>query len=166
MICNVELCPNYLSGNVFVLAVVSPRQFSKNDNSGWNCWIFENCRWNRTASTETFTETGSRRNFAFNFTSYLSIALSKILSHSKTIKNGKKLLVFGENDSRRLSNFLQTHIFWNFDHISRIYSQINHRNILFPKVIIILIMTAQVLFFNVFSEKDTHLNAVESAWNW
>ena len=34
-------------------------------------------------------------------------------------------------------------------------------NIWFPKVIIILIMTAQVLFLNVFSKKDPHLNAVE-----
>ena len=32
MICNAELCPNYFSVNVFVLAVVFRRQFSKNDN--------------------------------------------------------------------------------------------------------------------------------------
>ena len=76
-------------------------------------------------------------------------------------KNAEKLLVFGENDSRRWSNFLQTHIFWNFDHISRIYNQINYRNIWFLKVIMILIMTTQVLFFNDFSEKDPHFNAVE-----
>ena len=69
--------------------------------------------------------------------------------------------VFGENDSFRLSNFLQTHIFWKFDHISRTYNQINYRNVWFPKVIIILIMTAQALFFNAFSEKDQHFNAVE-----
>ena len=75
--------------------------------------------------------------------------------------------VFGENDSRCLSNFLQTHIFWNFDHISRTYNQINYRNIWFAKVIIILIMTAQVLFFDVFfSEKDPHLNAVEFEKVW
>ena len=60
---------------------------------------------------ETFTESSLQRNFALHFTSYLSIALSKILAHSKTIKNAKKLLVFGENDSRRLSNYLQIHIF-------------------------------------------------------
>ena len=42
---------------------------------------------------------------------YISNVLSKILPHSKTIKNGKKLLVFGESDSRRLPNFLQIHIF-------------------------------------------------------
>ena len=95
-----------------------------------------------------------------HLTSYLFIALSKILPHSKT-KNAKKLSLFGENDSRRLSNFLQTHILWNFDHISRIYNQINYRNIWFAKVTIILIMTAQVLFFNVFSEKDPHLNVIE-----
>ena len=73
--------------------------------------------------------------------------------------------VFCENDSRRLSNFLQTHIFWNFDHICRIYNQINYRNIWFLKVIMILIMTAQAVFFNDFSEKDPHLNAVE-VWAW
>ena len=64
--------------------------------------------------------------------------------------------------TRRLSNFLQTHIFWNIDHISRNYNQINYKNIWFPKQIIILIMTAQVVFFNVFSEKDLHLNVVEN----
>ena len=69
--------------------------------------------------------------------------------------------VFGENDSRRLSNFLQTHIFWKFDHISRTYNQINYRNIWFAKVIIILIMTAQVLFSILFFEKEIHLNTVE-----
>ena len=61
--------------------------------------------------------------------SAVAIVLSKILPHSKTIKNAKKLSVFGENDSRCLSNFLQTRIFKNFDHISRIYNQINYGNI-------------------------------------
>ena len=71
--------------------------------------------------------------------------------------------VFGENDSHCLSNILKTHIFLKYDHISRTYNQINYRNVLFPKVIIILLMTAQVLFIDVFSEKDPHLNAVEHA---
>ena len=39
-----------------------------------------------------------------------------------------KLLVFRENDSRRLSDILQMHCFWNFDHISRIYNKINSMN--------------------------------------
>ena len=65
----------------------------------------------------------------------------------------KKLSIFGENDSRRLSYFLQTHIFWNFDHISRIYNQINYRNIWFPKVIITLIMRPQVLLSMFFFPK-------------
>ena len=97
--CNAKLRRNWISVNVFVLAVVFRRQFSK-----------------------AFTEIQLRRNFALQFTSYLSIALSKILPHSKIIKNAKKLSVFGENNSRCLSNFLQAHIFWNFDHISRIYN--------------------------------------------
>ena len=49
-----------------------------------------------------FTE---KRNFALHFTSYLSIALSKILPYSKTIKSAKKMSVFGKNASRRFSNF-------------------------------------------------------------
>ena len=110
---------------------------------------------------ETFTENWLQHNSALYFTTYLSIALSKILPHWKTIKNAKKLSVFDENDSHCLSNFLQTHTFWKFDHISRTYNQINYRNIWFPKVIRILIMTAQVLFFDIFSKKDPHLNVVE-----
>ena len=58
-----------------------------------------------------FTEKQLRRNFALHFIYYLSIVLSKIFPHSKAIKNAKKLSVFGKNDSRRLSNFLQAHIF-------------------------------------------------------
>ena len=57
--------------------------------------------------------------------------------------------------------FYRLHLFWIFDHISRIYNQIKYRNIWFEKVIIILIMTAQVLFFNVFFEKDLQINAIE-----
>ena len=61
------------------------------------------------------------------------------------------------HNSRRLSNFLQTNIFWNFDNVSRTYYQINYRNIWLPKAIIILIIIAQVLFFNVFFEKTRTL---------
>ena len=77
------------------------------------------------------------------------------------IKSHLILMILGENDSRRWSNFLQTHIFWNFGHISRIYNQINYSSIWFLKVIMILVMTTQVLFFNDFSEKDQNLNAVQ-----
>ena len=103
-------------------------------------------------------------NSALHITSYLSTALSKILPHSKTIKNAKKLSVFGENNSRRLSNFFQTHILWKFDHISRIYNQINYRNIWSTKVTAILLMMAQVPFFDIFFKKDPQLNAVENPW--
>ena len=66
----------------------------------------------------------------------------------------KKLSIFGENDSRRLSYFLQTHIFWNFDHISRIYNQINYRNIWFPNVIIILTWRHKCFFQCFFFPKE------------
>ena len=117
-------------------------KFQNTDNFAWNCPYFENCPWNTTASTKTFTKNSLRHYFALHSTSNLSIELSKNLSHSKTIKNGKKLSVFDENDSSRLFNFLRTHRFWNIDHISRTYNQINYKNIWFPKVIIILIMAA------------------------
>ena len=91
----------------------------------------------------------------FYYYSYhlLTIVLLKALSHSKTIKNAKKLSVFDENGFRCLSNFLQTHIFWGFNHICRTYNFINYRNIWFAKALIILIMTTQVLFFDFVSLK-------------
>ena len=125
MICNADLYPNYFHVNVSALAIVFRRQISI-----------------------ILPEISALR-----ITLYLSIALSKILPHSKIRKNAKKLSVFGENDSRHLPNFLQSHIFWNFDHISRIDNKIYYRNIWFAKEIIILIMTAQVLFFNFFFRK-------------
>ena len=97
---------------------------------------------------------------ALHFASFLSIVLFKFLPHLKIIKNDKKLSVFGEDNSRCLFNFLQTHIFWNFDRISGTCNQINYRNISFAKVII-LIMTAQVLLFDIFFKKEMHLNAAE-----
>ena len=48
--------------------------------------FFENCRRNTRASTETFTENSLQPKFALHFTSYLSIALSKILPNSKNKK--------------------------------------------------------------------------------
>ena len=75
------------------------------------------------------------------------------LPHSKTVKNTKKLSVFGKNDSRRLSNFLRTHIFWKFDYISRTYNQINYRNIWFAKVTTLIMMTEVFFFFGIFVEK-------------
>ena len=91
--------------NVSVLGTAFCQQFSKTDN------LRQNCQQNTTATTETLTENQLRRNFALYLTFYLFIALLKILSHSKTIKNATELSVFGENDSRHLSNFLQTHNF-------------------------------------------------------
>ena len=83
--------------------------------------------------------------------------ISEILPHSKTIKDAKKLSVFRENDTRRLSNSLQIPIFGKFDHISRTYNQINYRNICFAKVTIILTMVAQVLFSIFFSKRSRTL---------
>ena len=127
MICNAELCLNYFSVNVSIRAIVFCWQIKKKKILPEIVGFFENCWRNTRASTETFTENSLQPKFALHFTSYLSIALSKILPNSKKKKqkkNAKKLLVFCENDSCRLSKFLQTHIFWNFDYISRIYNQL------------------------------------------
>ena len=91
---------------------------------------FESCRRKRTAGT--FIEKYLGRNFALHLTSYLSTAASKILPHSKKVKNTKKLSVFGKNNSRCLSIFLQTLIFGHIvisGNISRTCNQINYRNI-------------------------------------
>ena len=75
------------------------------------------------------------------------------------------MLVFGKNDSCRLSIFLQAHMFWNFDHISRTYNQINNRNNLFAKVIIVLIRTTQAFFFSKFFLKKTRTSMLLSNIN-
>ena len=73
--------------------------------------FFKICQRNTTASTETFTEKQLGRNSALYITSYLLIALSKIHPQSRAIKNAKKLLAFGENESLRLYDFSQIHMF-------------------------------------------------------
>ena len=97
--------------NVSILAAAFRQQSSKTKNFRQNCQFFEICRQNTTASTKTFPEKELGHNSALHVTSYLSIALSKFLPHSKTITNAKKLSLFGENNSRRLTDFLQTHSF-------------------------------------------------------
>ena len=75
---NAKLHLNYFSVNVFVLAVVFRRQIKKARQFQVKLSVFLKIyRRNAIASMETFT----------------------------TIKNAKKLVVFGENDSRCLSNF-------------------------------------------------------------
>ena len=112
--------------------------FQKTYNFAWNCHYFKICRRNTIDSTKKFTEKSSGGNIALHFTSYFSIVLSKILPHLKTINYPKKLSVNDENNSCCVFNFLQTHILWNFDHISRTYNEINYKNIWSEKVITIL----------------------------
>ena len=98
--------------NVSILVAVFRRQVSKHRQFQAKLFFFFCICWRKTtANLKTFTEKELRRSSALHITSYLSIALSKILLHSKAIKNAKKLLIFGENDSCCLSNFLQTRIF-------------------------------------------------------
>ena len=77
-----------------------------------------------------------------------------------TIKTLKNCQFFDGNDSCRLSNYLQTHIFWYFDHISRTYTQIKYKNVWFEKLIIILIRTIEVLIFHMCYVKSPCLNAI------
>ena len=110
MKCNAKLRRNGFSEDVSVLAVVFRRQFSKIRQFQIKLSFLIYWR-NMTAGTETFTEKRLEHNSALHITFYLSIALPKILPHSKTIKSAKKLSEFCENRFRCLSNFLQTHIF-------------------------------------------------------
>ena len=131
MKCNAKLRPNYFSVNVPILTIISRRQISKSQQFCLKC--------------------SQKKQLGCNFplccTSYLSIALSKIVPHSKTRKNAKKMSVFGKNGSRRLSNSLQTYIFWKFHHISRTDNQISYNNIWFAKVAIIDDTSAFLNFF-------------------
>ena len=64
--------------------------FKKPTISGKIVGVFSFCWRNAAASTETFTEKKLGRKCTLHFTFYLSIALSKILPYSKTVKNTKK----------------------------------------------------------------------------
>ena len=50
-------------------------------------------------------------------------------------------------------NFYKLIFFETFNHISRIYNQINYRDIWFAKEMIILTMTVQVPFYDVFLKR-------------
>ena len=65
-----------------------------------------------------FTEKQLGHDCASYFTSFKSVALSTIPPHSKARKNTENFLIFGENNSCRLSKFSQTYIFTKFDHVS------------------------------------------------
>ena len=136
--------------------------FHKTDNFVWNCQFFKNCWENMLASAEMSTE---NYYIIFHY-----IALPTYPSHFPKFCHIQKQMLRNcwylvKTTLALYLIFLQTHIFWNFNHVSRICNQItttnNYRNIWFLKVIIIIFVTVQVLFFNVFSEKDPHLNAIE-----
>ena len=83
---NAVLRRNYFPVNVSVLTVVFLQQISKNKQFCLKLSIFWRFVANITTSTETFTEKKLGHNSALYITSYLSIALSKILPCSNTIK--------------------------------------------------------------------------------
>ena len=66
---------------------IPPTTFKKPTISSKVFAFLKLCRQNTTASTETFTEKQLGLNFAFHFTFYLSITLSKTLP---PFKNNKK----------------------------------------------------------------------------
>ena len=95
MTCNVELCPNYFSVNVSVLAVVFRRQFSKNRQFCLKLSFLEKCRQNTTASTKTFTENSLQRNFALISLPIYPLHFPKfclIQKQQKTLRNCRYLV--------------------------------------------------------------------------
>ena len=160
MICNAELCRNYFSVNITILAIsptISKKLTILAEIVGFLKTVGE---------TQQLVRKRSQKIHYDVILHYISLPIcplhfSKfcpIQKQWKTLRNCRYLV---KTTLAIYLIFLQIHIFWNFDDISRIYNQINYRNIWFLKVIIILSMTLQVLFFNVFSKKDPHLNAVE-----
>ena len=160
MICNAELCRNYFSVNITILAI-SPT-ISKKMTILAELVSFLKI----VGEIQQLVRKRSQKIHYDEILHYISLPIfpmhfSKfcpIQNQWKTLRNCRHLV---KTTLAIYLIFLQVHIFWNFDHISRIDNQINYRNIWFPKLILNLIMTAQVLFFNDFSEKDPHLNAVE-----
>ena len=160
MICNAELCRNYFSVNISILAI-SPT-ISKKLTILVEVVSFLKI----VGEIQQLVRKLSQKIHYDEILHYISLPIfpmhfSKfcpIQNQWKTLRNCRHLV---KTTLAIYLIFLQIHIFWNFDHISRIYNQINYRNIWFLKVIIILSMTLQVLFFNVFSKKDSHFNTVE-----
>ena len=138
--------------NDSALAVAFRWQISKNWQFCMKLLVF----WKLSVKYNSLCENVHRIFIAIYFCiTFHFLFIHSCFQNSSPFKN--KLLVFGENDSHHLSYFLQTHIFWNFDHISTIYNQINYRNIWFPEVMIILIMMAQFLFSMFFPKKTCTL---------
>ena len=120
--CNTKLRRNCFSMNFSTLAIAFPRQIKKNtailpDIVDFFKLIGEIHQLVQKRSQK------NRRNLALHFTSYLSIALSKILPNLKTTKNTKKLSIFGENDSHCLSSF---QFFLNFGQEYLIFKRNNN----------------------------------------
>ena len=74
------------------------------------------------------------------------------------------LSVSGKNDPAVYLIFYKLIFFWNFDHVSRTYNQVNYRNIWFAKVVIIFIRTGQALFC-VFPKKTGNFRG-HYLWSW
>ena len=110
MICNAELCPNYFSLNVSVLTVVFRRQISKKTRVLPKYVVFLEI----VGELKLLVRKRSQK-ITYVILHYISLYIYPLhfpkFCPIQKQKNAKTLLVFGENDSRRLSQFLQTHIF-------------------------------------------------------
>ena len=85
--CNAKLCPNYFSVNVSILAIAFRQQILKNPKILPEIFGFLKI----VVELQHLVQKRSQK-INYDFTYYLSIALSKNLPHSKTIKNAK---IFG-----------------------------------------------------------------------
>ena len=128
MICNAELCLNYFSVNVSIRAIVFRWQIKKKK---WQFCLKLSGFLKIVGEIQELVQKRSQKILYSLNLHYILLPIYPLhfpkfcpIQKKKKKKNAKKLLVFCENDSCRLSKFLQTHIFWNFDYISRIYNQL------------------------------------------
>ena len=154
--CNSEVCPNYFSVNVSVLAVVFHWQIKKTQQFCLKLLVFWILSTKYNGLYGTFTEKKLWHNSALHITSYLSFALSKILPNSKAIKTLRNCRYLGKTTLAVYLVFLKLIFFKTFI-IFLTYNQINNSNIWFAKVTIILIPIVQVLFSVFFSKKTRTL---------
>ena len=129
MICNAELCLNYFSVNVSIRAIVFRWQIKKKKK--WQFCLKLSGFLKIVGEIQELVQKRSQKILYSLNLHYILLPIYPLhfpkfcpIQKKKKKKNAKKLLVFCENDSCRLSKFLQTHIFWNFDYISRIYNQL------------------------------------------
>ena len=156
MKCKLQSRSNCFSVSFYVLSIVIGQQFPKNWQFQLILLVVCNCLVKYSNQYVKVHRKIVRTWFCIKF--YLNIyklIFLKVMPHSKRIKTSKYCC--------SLCNFIQTNIFWNFEHTSRNYNSINYRSVWFTQVNIILIITTHVFVSDVIFEKDPRFNPLNAS---